>query len=145
MLLSNPQSPSQNPHHLRPKNPRCRPAPPSSRGASSERYNRRVAEPASIVAFSPYLPVTRCRFIIVEPAVPLPSLGATVLRHLPVEPTAVVVFSWSQWSALPPTISSMAISSLLVAAAHRLLHTSPIVTDVYDQGSKLPQVFQSYF
>uniref|UniRef100_A0A0E0P7H5 Uncharacterized protein n=1 Tax=Oryza rufipogon TaxID=4529 RepID=A0A0E0P7H5_ORYRU len=98
MLLSNPQSPSQNPHHLRPKNPRCRPAPPSSRRASSERYNRRVAEPASIVAFLPYLPATRCRFVIVEPAVPLPSLGATILRHLPVEPTAAVVFSWSQYN-----------------------------------------------
>ncbi|BAH93906.1 Os07g0450225 [Oryza sativa Japonica Group] len=101
-----------------------------------------TSQPASVVAFSPYLPSTLCHFVIVEPAVPLPSLGATVLRHLPVEPTATVVFSWSQWSALPPTISSTAISSLLVAAACRLLHTSPIVTNVYQQGSKLPQVFQ---
>nr|XP_015645353.1 uncharacterized protein LOC9267728 isoform X2 [Oryza sativa Japonica Group] len=94
--------------------------------AASATATMLTSQPASVVAFSPYLPSTLCHFVIVEPAVPLPSLGATVLRHLPVEPTATVVFSWSQWSALPPTISSTAISSLLVAAACRLLHTSPI-------------------
>ncbi|EEE67098.1 hypothetical protein OsJ_24097 [Oryza sativa Japonica Group] len=82
MLLPNPQSPSQNPRHLRPKNSRCS-------GASSERYSHHVDKPAS----------QRCRLLTLlcvepgaichrQPRGPVPSLGATVLRHLPVEPTA---------------------------------------------------------
>uniref|UniRef100_A0A0E0HIV5 Uncharacterized protein n=1 Tax=Oryza nivara TaxID=4536 RepID=A0A0E0HIV5_ORYNI len=163
MLLPNPQSPSQNPRHLRPKilaaDRRRRLL---AEQAASTTASMSPSQPANIVVFSPYLPATPCRFVIVEPAVPLPSLGATVLRH-PL---------WSQHppsssrgaNALPPNISSMAISSLPVTAACRLLHTSPIgtailyhsvfyysdylcfalyiVTDVYQQGSKLPQVFQ---
>uniref|UniRef100_A0A0E0PRL4 Uncharacterized protein n=1 Tax=Oryza rufipogon TaxID=4529 RepID=A0A0E0PRL4_ORYRU len=143
MLLPNPQSPSQNPRHLRPKNPRRRPAPPSSRGASSEHYSLHVAEPASqhcrLLALLAGDPVS-LRHRRASCAAPFPWSHCSAPP--PVEPTSAVVFSWSQWSALPPNISSMAISSLPVTAACRLLHTSPIVTDVYQQGSKLPQVFQ---
>ncbi|KAF2932246.1 hypothetical protein DAI22_05g273400 [Oryza sativa Japonica Group] len=128
MLLPNPQSPSQNPRHLRPKNPRRRPAPPSSRGASSEHYSLHVAEPASqhcrLLALLAGDPVS-LRHRRASCAAPFPWSHCSAPP--PVEPTSAVVFSWSQWSALPPNISSMAISSLPVTAACRLLHTSPIV------------------
>uniref|UniRef100_A0A0D9Y4R4 Uncharacterized protein n=1 Tax=Oryza glumipatula TaxID=40148 RepID=A0A0D9Y4R4_9ORYZ len=82
------------------------------------------------IALSPYLPVTQRRFVVVELAAPQPSPRAIVLHHLPADtvPAAAVVFSWIHRPTQPPTISSTAISSLLMAAARRLLHTSPVGT-----------------
>uniref|UniRef100_A0A0D3F2J5 Uncharacterized protein n=1 Tax=Oryza barthii TaxID=65489 RepID=A0A0D3F2J5_9ORYZ len=71
--------------------------------ASSATAALSLSQPATVVASSPYLSATQCRFVVVEPAVPLPSVGATVLCHLPAEPTAAAVFSWSHRLPLPPT------------------------------------------
>uniref|UniRef100_A0A0E0FUF3 Uncharacterized protein n=1 Tax=Oryza nivara TaxID=4536 RepID=A0A0E0FUF3_ORYNI len=93
--------------------------------AAGQRYHLAVQ---AAIALSPYLPATQRRFVVVELAAPQLSPGAIVLHHLPADtvPAAAVVFSWIHRPTPSPTISSTAISSLLMAAARRLLHTSPI-------------------
>uniref|UniRef100_A0A0E0MLI7 Uncharacterized protein n=1 Tax=Oryza punctata TaxID=4537 RepID=A0A0E0MLI7_ORYPU len=67
--------------------------------AAGQRRRLLAEQAASAVASPPYMPPTKCRFVVVEPAAP-------ALRHLPAEPTATAVFSWNHRPPPPPTISS---------------------------------------
>uniref|UniRef100_A0A0D3EV21 Uncharacterized protein n=1 Tax=Oryza barthii TaxID=65489 RepID=A0A0D3EV21_9ORYZ len=87
VLLPNPQSPSEDPCDLRPKSPRRRPAPPSSRSASSHRLVALLAgDPAPLrrrrASGAAALPWSHC------PAPPPSGHGAGCSRSLLVDPPA---------------------------------------------------------
>ncbi|BAT01313.1 Os07g0450100 [Oryza sativa Japonica Group] len=101
MLLPNPQSPSQNPRHLRPKNSRCS-------GASSERYSHHVDKPAS----------QRCRLLTLLAVDPVP------LRHR--RASGAAPFPWSHCSAPPPCGADrhrcLLVEPMVSTATNHLVH-----------------------